>query len=284
VCAPTPWTTVALATALALAALWEFYGAVRLSGGAPLEAFGFGAVVLLMLATTPALDPPAPPYLAGADPFPGPRSALLFQTGFTLLLTLSLALELARGDRAPLRNLAPTWLGALYLGWLFTYPVRLRITGASLLRQADLLPERSPGGLAVDAGALLLLFLLLLTWSADSFAYLVGRRWGRRRMAPILSPAKTWEGLVGGWLATVAIAGVVGTMGFGYPLGWALVAGVVVGGVAPVGDLVKSSFKREVGIKDFGSLFPGHGGVLDRCDSLLLTAPALYFCLLLWPR
>jgi len=124
-------------------------------------------------------------------------------------------------------------------------------------------------------GPLLLLYVLALVWAADSGAYYVGRRWGRRRMAPVLSPGKTWEGLAGGLAASAVVA-----LGAGLATGLrgAALAGWVGLGLATatasvVGDLFESLLKRHAGVKDSGTLFPGHGGVLDRVDSLTAAAP-----------
>jgi phosphatidate cytidylyltransferase len=144
------------------------------------------------------------------------------------------------------------------------------------------------------------LFLLVVVWSGDSAAYYVGRRWGKRRLAPVVSPKKTWEGfwgqICGGALAgaivaiatiltattaatatsaataTTAPAGSSGFEGFAVvALGGAL--GALLSAAAVTGDLVESTFKRSLSVKDSGGLLPGHGGLLDRLDSLLYTAP-----------
>lgn len=269
---PGGWLLTLGAGLLATVALWEFYRGARTAGAAPAEGFGYAAVWLLLLSVSPFLESSAPSALGGGEPFAGPRSSLFFQAGFSLLLAASLLAELARADRAPLRNLAPTWFGALYIGWLFAYTVRLRVAGGPLLRRVDWNAAQQPEWLAsIDPGAWLLLFALALTWTADAVAYLVGKRWGRRKMAPVLSPGKTWEGFAGGLAATVLLACLLGPLCLRFPAVWSLALGLVTAMVAPLGDLVKSAFKREIGIKDFGSLIPGHGGVLDRFDSLLFA-------------
>ncbi len=124
-------------------------------------------------------------------------------------------------------------------------------------------------------GSQLVLFLLVLIWCADSGAYLAGRKWGRRRLAPAVSPGKTWEGVFGG----LALAGAFSVPG-GWLLGWrgsalaefACVCVVTVS-FSVLGDLYESLLKRHRGVKDSGTLIPGHGGVLDRVDSLLAAAP-----------
>lgn len=148
---------------------------------------------------------------------------------------------------------------------------------------------------ASEDGTALLLFLFLCVWSGDIAALYIGRRFGRRKLAPRVSPHKTWEG---------AIASVVASVVFGVGLvllgDWLLAHGssftrlhttaswwqfvplaVLLNAAAQIGDLVESAIKRGAGVKDSGTLLPGHGGVLDRIDALLLAAPALWFCMLL---
>jgi phosphatidate cytidylyltransferase len=119
------------------------------------------------------------------------------------------------------------------------------------------------------------MFVMLLVWGADTGAYFAGRRWGRRKLAPRVSPGKSIAGLVGGLLTTALIAIVVGAWQGFTPLGWTqfllLTLCTVLASV--IGDLTESMFKRERGIKDSGSLLPGHGGVLDRIDSMTAAVP-----------
>jgi len=137
-----------------------------------------------------------------------------------------------------------------------------------------------PGGAPIDAGPRWVFLLLFLVWASDTGAYLIGVRWGRRRLWPSVSPKKSWEGLGGGIAFTVlgAIA-----LNRGFELGWtdAVAAGLggAVGIAAPLGDLIESRLKREVGQKDSGHWIPGHGGVLDRFDALLFAAPFFYYYL-----
>ena len=123
-------------------------------------------------------------------------------------------------------------------------------------------------------GIRLLIFFLVTIWIGDSGAYYIGKNFGRHHMAPILSPKKTWEGLAGGiaatFLAATAFNGLV-PLPFDWPHIFGLAAILSVG--APVGDLIVSLFKRDTGVKDSSSLIPGHGGLLDRTDSLLFSAP-----------
>jgi phosphatidate cytidylyltransferase len=130
---------------------------------------------------------------------------------------------------------------------------------------------------ALPAGASLVLFLVGVTWVGETVAYVVGSTVGRRRLAPVISPRKTVEGAAAQLIASVA-AGVLLAAWLlpGCPVPWALGAGGLLGVVGQVGDLAESVIKRSVSLKDTGALIPGHGGVLDRIDSLLFNAPLLY--------
>lgn len=124
-------------------------------------------------------------------------------------------------------------------------------------------------------GAGLLLLLLVWVWGADTGAYFIGRRWGKRKLAPSISPGKTVEGVVGGIFTTVLIA-VVASLYISPNLSYylcLLILSVLVAVISVIGDLFESMIKRQCGVKDSGQWLPGHGGVLDRIDSLLSSAP-----------
>jgi phosphatidate cytidylyltransferase len=151
---------------------------------------------------------------------------------------------------------------ALWLGWLGSYFLQIR----------DLSPDFGLG-----LGTRWLVMVFLVTWTNDSAAYFVGKAIGKHPCCPYLSPKKTWEGTIGGW-----IGGVAATMLLGYwlvDLPWlhGLVLGALVATVAPFGDLAKSMIKRQMKVKDFSSLIPGHGGMFDRIDSLLFVAPVMFY-------
>jgi phosphatidate cytidylyltransferase len=122
-----------------------------------------------------------------------------------------------------------------------------------------------------------LMYALLINWAGDVGAYYVGRNFGRRRLAPQVSPQKTWEGAAGSIAAAVLIAGVY-LMGFVPGVTWPEMAGltVVANAVGQVGDLAESAMKRGASIKDSGDILPGHGGMLDRVDSTLFALPVIY--------
>lgn len=131
---------------------------------------------------------------------------------------------------------------------------------------------------AADRGAWLMLFVSACVWATDTFAYLVGRALGRRKLALSLSPGKTIEGALGGLLGAVLVGGLLG-LWIGLPPVHGLAVGAIAGVIGQVGDLFESALKREIGIKDFGAIIPGHGGALDRFDSLLFVAPIAFLYL-----
>ena len=139
-------------------------------------------------------------------------------------------------------------------------------------------------------GPSLLAFLFLTVWAGDILAMYTGRMFGRRKLSPKLSPNKTWEGTIGSVLGSVAVAGILlavstylaqwnsARLSFADEVWWYwLILAVVVNVAAQVGDLAESALKRSAGVKDSGTLLPGHGGVLDRIDALLLAAPVLWY-------
>jgi phosphatidate cytidylyltransferase len=140
-----------------------------------------------------------------------------------------------------------------------------------------------------EDGKSLVLFLLCAVWAGDIVALYVGRTWGKHKLAPHLSPNKTWEGAIGSLLGSLLVTGLlivlsmqlaqreILTLSFpGTVLHWLLLA-TLVNVAAQVGDLAESALKRSAGVKDSGTLLPGHGGVLDRIDALLLAAPVLWY-------
>jgi phosphatidate cytidylyltransferase len=165
------------------------------------------------------------------------------------------------------------------LFWLALVPMWMA-RGVRVERRRLLIPTGMlvlvPAGLAL---ALLapryVIEFLVLVWIADTAAYFVGRKWGRHKLAPSISPGKTWEGAAGGLLAAVAYAIIVGTVFEGGSSGWPayLLVGALLAAISIVGDLFESAVKRQAGAKDSGTLLPGHGGVLDRIDSATAVLP-----------
>ena len=172
-------------------------------------------------------------------------------------------------------------VGFVYIGLLMSSLVWIRglnfhYEGVSELVSFNLL-NVAPFGLS-EVGAWLMLLVAMCVWATDTGAYLVGRSLGRRKLAPTLSPGKTVEGSLGGLLFALLTGALFGAW-IHVPLMHSLVIGALAGIMGQWGDLFESALKRELGIKDFGSIMPGHGGALDRFDSLLFVTP-LAFCYL----
>jgi phosphatidate cytidylyltransferase len=132
-------------------------------------------------------------------------------------------------------------------------------------------------------GPKLLLFALVITWAGDTVAYFVGRAMGKHPFAPILSPKKTWEGAVGGFAGSLLI-GVAFSTWTGIAMGQMLAMAAVGNVAGQVGDLLESAYKRSAGVKDSGTLLPGHGGILDRIDALILAIPVVCYYWILFGR
>jgi len=162
-------------------------------------------------------------------------------------------------------------LGSLLLPSLFTYLVELRnlAPGPVLLSGLEL---------TVAGGACWLFLVIASCWAADTAAYGVGKKWGRRKLCPAISPGKTVEGAIAGLVGSVLAAAAFGFW-FGLPPAQGALLGLLLGVTGQVGDLTESKVKRWAGVKDSGALLPGHGGVLDRFDSLLPNAPVGFYCL-----
>jgi phosphatidate cytidylyltransferase len=218
-----------------LFAAWEWSALVRLSGN--VARGGYVAVIALLMWLTSRLAMAPEPYRE------------------LLILT------------------AAWWLVALL--WLVFMPLRVSRPAAAIAGAFVLVPAwttMSQLQVRADRGPQLVFYVLCLVWAADIGAYFIGRRFGSRRLAPRVSPAKTWEGVAGGVAGAALIAG-VGAQLFSAPLAAFVLLGVAVALASIVGDLTESMFKRFAGLKDSGHFIPGHGGILDRIDSVTAAVP-----------
>jgi phosphatidate cytidylyltransferase len=249
------WVLAAALGAIAALGAWELYRMAREAGHEPMENAGIvlaASIPLLVHAT----------YLG------------VFRATVTVAVLIFLALTggviWARGvQRKPLVSLAITVFGIIYPALVtYMYPIRYH-------------------DYAIDAkaGTLLLMLPISLTWATDTGAYFVGRSIGRHKLIPSVSPAKTIEGAIGGILVAVIAAWLYVTFLLRpvaqltmLPIGLTIFA-ILVSCVAQTGDLAESLFKRNAGVKDSSRLLPGHGGILDRFDSLLFVLPAAYVLL-----
>ncbi len=250
-----------LAGALSGIAAWEYYRIAREGGTAPMSVVGIVLSAMIPLAV----------HAQQLGVFAVPLVVWILVPLFVLALSIW-----TRGvSGKPLGAVATTIFGALYTGGTLSYIYALRYFGYAV---------------GDTAGALVVIMPVVLTWASDTGAYFTGRLVGGPKLIPSVSPAKTISGAVGAVVATVgACAAFVhyllkphAQLAFS-PSGLILFA-VCISVTAQIGDLTESLLKREAGVKDSGTLFPGHGGVLDRLDSLFFVLPvtyALYYALLL---
>jgi phosphatidate cytidylyltransferase len=250
---------LALLFLVTMSGVWEFYNLSKAKEYEPQR--GTGILLSLFI------------YLAGAFlglsfvdnlGYDGLALSAFALCGVVLLVGVVLSAEVFRNRTSPIVNVATTLAGALYVA----LPMALMAV----------VPLFLVGGGEWDA--LYFLFYLFLVWGNDVFAYLAGVTMGRHKMCERLSPKKSWEGFAGGVLGSLA----VGALG-AYVLSESYVVWLglafVVSLSSVVGDLVESMFKRDAGVKDSGSIMPGHGGILDRFDAFILSAPFAFIYLLI---
>ncbi|MDX9975276.1 MAG: phosphatidate cytidylyltransferase [FCB group bacterium] len=243
------WGFSIFVAALAAVGLYEFYALVRRAGYSPETIGGIlgGTVVALS----------------------GHFGSVFLTTGLLYGAALMVsALHIVRGQRS-VAGLAASAFGVFYVGWFGAH--------LSLLRSS----VNGPG---------LVTTLFVIVVLTDTAAYFVGSRFGKHKMAPAISPNKSWEGALGG--VAFSILGMMIVYWLRQRWGWTalpdwsiyrcLVAGLALSAAAQIGDFAESALKRDAGVKDSGAIFPGHGGVLDRCDGFLYAAPFLYYIALTW--
>jgi len=246
-----------LVTVLVLLGMYELFGILEAGGAKPARLFGYILAASVCFFAF---------YSAGR---PG-----MIVAGFTvtvLAAVLLFGVESLRGRKSI--NSALTLGCVLYVAWLFSMQIPLRESGAILI------PE-GPFGSDVT-GWLLLLFGYSMVWTCDTGAYFVGKKFGRHKLIPSVSPGKTVEGAVGGFLLTILVAFL-----FRYlflkqlTTGTTALLGVTAGVTCQIGDIFESKLKRMGNIKDSSNIIPGHGGILDRFDGMVFALPALYYALL----
>jgi phosphatidate cytidylyltransferase len=168
-------------------------------------------------------------------------------------------------------QIACVWWIVAFL-WTFMFPTEIPMPVRWICGLLVIIPLYAALILLFRLGVDYLIFTLLIVWAADAGAYFAGKMFGRVKLAPAISPGKTWEGVIGGLLLVGALAAAV-AIWRDLPIGVFLPFCLGVAALSVVGDLTVSMFKRTAGVKDSGSLFPGHGGVLDRVDSVAAAAP-----------
>jgi phosphatidate cytidylyltransferase len=245
-----PWITLFIAAA-ALAGTYEFYHIANFDRREPLLYLGLLWTLALVL---------SPHY----------RNPNLLPIVVTAAMLVSLICLLLRPSREKaFHQWALTIVGALYVGWMLSYWLNLR---------------------GLEDGRNWVYLAMLTTFGNDTGAYFIGRARGKRKLAPRISPSKTWEGAVGGLICAILAATVIAmilrliSVELGAPFAfsyWQVIAlGFLVSLFAQLGDLVESLLKRNMGVKESGNLLPGHGGVLDRFDSLIFVGAVIYYYVL----
>ena len=273
----------ALLAVVAALAAWELFRIAHGSGLNPMSDVGVliaGLIPLVVHAHFLGL-------YGGEAPLSGTALAVL------VMLVLLGASVWARGvNGKPLGAVAVTAFGAFFVGGTLSYAYALRYSDYTF---GDATLGLFGHNASVPAGALVLILPLMLTWASDIGAYAVGRSIGRHKLIPTVSPGKSVEGAIGGLVTSVLVswAYIAGLLHPATSLGLrggvfgALLFGAIISAVAQLGDLTESLLKREAGVKDSSALIPGHGGVLDRVDSLLFVLPVAYVLLglmVVWAR
>jgi phosphatidate cytidylyltransferase len=255
------WPLFVPSVAAMLIGMEEFYRGVELKGVRPSRLVGYACGAGIFAATQFVTHDSA--WRSGA---------------ITVCVAGSVLLSMMAQFRRPpgssvIANTGATVFGVVWVGLLFSFFLRLRMVHLSDL------PGIPPEGLRDRMGVIFL--VIAGVWLQDNAAQLIGRTFGTRKPWPLVSPNKTLEGCAGGLLAClVATVGIGGA--FGLPVLHMIVLGFTMGVLGQFGDFCKSLIKRELGIKDFGSIIPGHGGILDRFDSLLFAMPVAYLYLRLF--
>jgi phosphatidate cytidylyltransferase len=245
-----PGFTALVATLGVLAAL-EFYRMVARTKPPPLTGFGLTWTAFFILSRNSELL-----SLLEARFNPDLLTPLLITSAIVLPL---IGLLTRRQKEGTFTSWVWTIAGILYIGWLLSHLVALR---------------------GLDSGRNWVFLVLFVTWVSDTTAFLIGGRFGRHKLAPAISPGKTWEGTIGGICGGIAVSTLFfAPTSFQLPLssGQAILLGALTSILGQVGDLVESFLKRNLEVKDSGKLMPGHGGILDRIDSLLLAGVVVYY-------
>jgi len=238
----TPWFSLLIAAAT-LAGAFEFYSMGNLGKKEPLIYFGLLLALALVLS----------PHYNSINTLPIVITAVVFSSLIWLLFRTP--------SKEAFRNWSWTITGAIYIGWMLSYWLSLR---------------------GLDDGMNWVYLAILTIFANDTGAFFIGRAMGKHKMAPIISPNKTWEGAIGGLVIAilgaiiiVVILNLISPFAFKY---WQIILlGFLISLFAQLGDLVESLLKRNMEAKESGNLLPGHGGILDRFDSLIFVGPCVYY-------
>jgi phosphatidate cytidylyltransferase len=255
------WFFLLIMTVLAVTGLMEFYNMVEKRGLVCFKGWGIFGGVLLMASTFF--------YVSGyLGPKEAPSKAGDFETSILVIFVLGLCVKqfTSKTNTAGILAISTTLFGLMYVPWLLNF-----------VQKINYFPRIG------DNGHWYVLYFILVTKFSDLGAYVTGSLIGKHKMIPRISPGKTWEGFGGAVVITtgvsLAFVHFAGDRLPGMNLMHATILGVVLSIAAVIGDLIESLFKRESGVKDSGSFFPGIGGILDLLDSILFNAPLMYLYL-----
>ncbi|MGC8899966.1 MAG: phosphatidate cytidylyltransferase [bacterium] len=227
--------------------LWEFFRIMEIKGYKPIKIPGYISGIIIICSS-------------------------YFLWNYSIVVSIVLLLILFTGlfekdNSSALSGTGVTVFGVLYLAGLLSFALQLRNINLFLLKN----------NISDKTGIYAVFFPIAVIFISDTGAYFVGRAYGKRRVAPSISPKKSWEGVGGGIIASLIAGCTIWEIAPGiFPLKHVLILSVILSIAGLVGDLVESRIKRDAGVKDSGTIFPGHGGVMDRVDALLFGLPIAY--------
>lgn len=232
---------------IGLIGLYEYFRSIKKKYN-PIEWLGYSALIVYFVGMNKVMEH--------------------FMTFSVVLMMLLLICMVFTYPKYTISDIGVSYFGPLYVGILLSYIILIR---------------------GLDHGAFYVGLLFISGWGSDSCAYFAGRYFGAHKLAPVLSPKKTVEGAIGGAIGA-CLLGILFALGYHYFIGtFSMQDFIVIGSItfigallSQLGDLAASAIKRHVQTKDFGNLFPGHGGVLDRFDSILFVSPFIYYAIALW--
>jgi phosphatidate cytidylyltransferase len=274
-----------LITLISSFAIYEFFKMTELKGAKPQIVLGIVSGIAVQISFYHVKLRTIIVGFAEANgfmiPFPS-QTQLLFLILLTVILILSI-IELFRNNGSAIINLGATFFGIIYVSFFFGTLIGLR----ELFVPFDFPIERYFGVSSISDpfvidkiyrwGGYTVISLLVMIWICDSAAYYIGSAIGKHKLFPRVSPNKSWEGAIAGFLFAIITSIVAKFLLLDYlPLGSAIIVGAIVGTLGQIGDLFESLLKRDAGVKDSSSIIPGHGGVLDRFDSLIFVSPFVY--------
>ena len=262
------WLFFSVLVVVVVRTVYEYFELSRAAGFGGYRWLGYAGSAALCLAQWVDLSLEGSPDTAGAIGRLAP--AVLIVVVLVIPLGLTLALIWTRELRDYLKAACSTLFAILYVGLMLSFLVPLRLSGTVAQQAAGIVPPRY-----------LLLFLFAVIWSGDIFAYVVGRGFGRTLIFPHISPKKTLEGSLAGLAGSLLVAWALAVWWQTSDLKTVMLWAGLVALAGQAGDLAESALKRSADIKDSGSLLPGHGGLLDRVDSLIVGAPVLWLALVL---